>query len=170
MKNVSSIRRSHANRGTLLEKMIDTTNKQYRRKGVADIRKIPAPVKIIRAKGGRVVGHVQKGEWVDYVGVYEGRAIAFDAKETSSKTSFPLSNLTGHQYELLKSWHGKGAKAFLVVSFVKLKKFYLLPYEVLGEYWEAVKEGGRKSIPHKDFEDRCKEVKSESGYVLHYLK
>lgn len=170
MRNAYS--RTHANRGAVLERLVDMTNKQYRNKGVADIRKIPTPVQITSNKGGRVTGYTTKGEWVDYVGIRNGmgRAIAFDAKETSSKTSFPLDNISEHQFEMLKSWHQKGAHAFLLVSFTKLDEVYLLPLKLLQIYWEDARNGGRKSIPHVVFVTECDLVKSEKGYVLHYLK
>lgn len=162
--------RSHANRGAVLERLIDMSNKQYSNKGIADIRKIPTPVQIQSNNRGRVTGYVTKGEWVDYAGVWNGRAVVFDAKETSSKTSFPLDNISTHQYELLKSWREKGAKAFLVVAFTKHNEVYLLTAQLLESYWEAAEKGGRKSIPYKDFIMECELIKSENGYALHYLK
>ena len=162
--------RSHANRGAVLERLIDMTNTQYRNKGVADIRKVPTPVKITGHQGNKITGHTQKGEWVDYVGIRDGRTIVFDAKETSSRTSFPLNNVSEHQYELLKSWHQKGAHAFLLVSFTKLDEVYLLPFERLQDAWTGAQEGDRKSIAHEEFAVHCDQVKSDKGYVLHYLK
>lgn len=162
--------RSHANRGAQLERLVDMTNNQYRNKGVADIRKVPTPVKITGHQGNKITGHTKKGEWVDYVGIRDGRTIVFDAKETSNRTSFPLSNISEHQYELLKSWHQKGAHAFLLVSFTKLDEIYLLAFELLETYWEGAKKGGRKSIPYMEMTLHCDRVKSERGYVLHYLK
>lgn len=162
--------RTHANRGAVLERLVDMTNKQYRNKGVADIRKIPTPVQITKHHGRTVTGYTQKGEWVDYVGITNGKTIVFDAKETSSKTSFPLDNISEHQFELLKSWHEKGAQSFLIVSFTKLDEVYLLPTKLLQIYWEGARDGGRKSIPHVVFVTECDLIKSEKGYVLHYLK
>lgn len=162
--------RSHANRGAVLERLIDMTNKQYRNKGVADIRKIPTPVQITGNNRGRITGFVTKGEWVDYSGIHNGRAILFDAKETSSRTSYPLDSVSEHQYKLLKSWHEKGAQAFLLVSFTKRDEVYRLPFKMLETYWEGAKKGGRKSIPYPFFFMNCDWIKSEKGYVLHYLK
>lgn len=161
--------RSHANRGAVLERLIDMTNKQYQNKGVADIRKVPTPVKIMKQHGKTITGYTQKGEWVDYSGVYDSRAIIFDAKETSNRTSFPLNNISSHQYELLKSWHHKGARSFLLVSFTKLDEIYLLCFPLLEMYWEDAQRGGRKSIPHHSFLMQCELVKSNRGYVLDYL-
>ncbi|KAA0944099.1 Holliday junction resolvase RecU [Sporosarcina sp. ANT_H38] len=162
--------RSHANRGAVLERLIDMTNQQYRNKGIADIRKIPTPVQIQSNVRGKITGYITKGEWVDYSGVWNGKAVVFDVKETSSKTSFPLDNISEHQFQLLKSWREKGAWAFLLVSFTKHDEVYLLPVGLLERYWEDARNGGRKSIPHKDFMMDCELIQSEKGYVLHYLK
>lgn len=162
---------SQSNRGMGLERIIDMANTQYRNKGVADIRKIPTPVKIISNVKGKVSGHVTKGELVDYFGVKDGRAIVFDAKETNITTSFPLKNVHEHQFQILKSWHQKGAKAFLLISFTKRQyETYLLPFEMLEQAWKNYIGDGRKSIPYEDFVMQCDQVKSDKGYVLHYLK
>lgn len=165
-----SYNRSKANLGKQLERLLDMTNTQYRNKGAADIRKVPTPVQIKGNNKGKVTGYVTKGEWVDYVGVHDGRTIIFDAKETSSATSFPLGNISGHQYELLQSWHEKGAISFLIVHFVKKhEEVYLLPFKQLQMWWEQSLEGGRKSIPHQYFVNDCNLVRSKEGYVLDYL-
>ena len=161
---------SHANRGAGLERLIDMTNQQYRNKGVADIRKIPTPVQITSNRAGKVTGHTMKGEWVDYVGVRDGKTIVFDAKETSIRTSFPLDNISEHQYQLLSSWHKQGAWAFLLVQFTKHDEVYLLPVGLLERYWEDARKGGRKSIPYEVFMMDCELIESSKGYVLHYLK
>ncbi|MCL1701599.1 Holliday junction resolvase RecU [Lysinibacillus sp. Bpr_S20] len=61
------------------------------------------------------------------------------------------------------------AISFLLVSFRRYNKIYLLPFEVLQTSWEIAKNGGRKSIPYKTFENEGIEVKSKDGYTLHYL-
>lgn len=161
--------RSYANRGAFLERIIDMANNKYRNAGVADIRKVPTPFKPLNTKGNRVTGHFEKPTWVDYSGIYNGHAIIFDAKQTS-KTNFPLDNISLHQYELLKSWHEKGARAFLLVYFSKNDKYFILPFETLKWAWERAEKGGRKSIAYQEFETIAQEVKSKEGYTLHYLE
>lgn len=161
--------RSYANRGAFLERIIDMANNKYRNAGVADIRKVPTPVKITSTKGQMVTGRKEKATWVDYSGVYNGRAIIFDAKQTN-ETSFPLKNISLHQYELLKSWHEKGAGAFLLVYFSKEDKYFVFQFEDLQLAWERAKIGGRKSISYKEFLAWGYEVKSNDGYTLHYLE
>lgn len=160
--------RSYANRGSTFEMLINMANNKYRNSDIADIRKVPTPVQITKDKGQFVEGRKERPEWVDYAGVYKGQAIAFDAKEIS-RASFPLDNLSEHQYKLLESWHKKGAFSFLLVNLTKYEEIYLLPFEVLQMCWEGAKTGGPKSIPYKIFKSEGKEVKSKDGYTLHYL-
>lgn len=161
--------RSYANRGKWLEKIIDMANSKYRNAGIADINKIPTPVQITEDNGRTVKGRKEKALWVDYCGIYNGKAVIFDAKQVSG-TSFPLSNLEQHQYNLLKSWSEKGAVAFLIVYFSKQDKYYYLPFATLKWAMERAGNGGRKSIAYDEFETMGQEVKSKDGYTLHYLE
>ncbi|AHN23283.1 Holliday junction resolvase RecU [Lysinibacillus varians] len=164
--------RSHANRGQLFENLIDMTNNQYRNNNFADIRKVPSPVKILKVTGNKVEGKLESATWVDYSGIYRGKSIVFDAKETK-QTNFPLSNLTKGQYEFLRSWHLKGAQAFLLICFwIKDKnepEIYLLNFEQLEDAWIAKDNGGAKSIPLQFFRDHCTRIKS-GIYTVHYLE
>jgi len=146
---------THRNRGAHLERMLDMTHRQYRANGIADIRKIPTPVKITSNDRGRITGYTQRGELVDYFGIFDGRPIIFDAKQTNERTRFPLDNIADHQYNILESWHQKGAHAFLVVRFDKLDEQYVLPFELLREAWTGYKGDGRKSIPYETFLTEC---------------
>lgn len=161
--------RTHANRGKFLERVIDLANNKYRNEDVADINKIPTPVQITEDYGGTVKGRKEKAIWVDYCGIYEGKAIIFDAKQISG-TNFPLANLEQHQYDLLKSWHQKGARAFLLVYFSQHDKYFILWFEDLQLAWERAQMGGRKSIAYKEFQAWGYEVRSKDGYTLHYLE
>lgn len=162
--------------GKQLEMLLDRTNIQYANKGTADIKKVPTPTTVFKydAKTGRIRdGVYSKGEWVDYVGLAgNGRAVAFDAKETKVKTSFPLmDNLAEHQYTFLKSWHEKGAYTFLLVAFVDVAyEIYLVPFSMIDQYYQGALNGERKSIPYKEIAANCMRVESGNGVILHYLK
>lgn len=161
---------THANRGALLESMLDRTNTQYRNANIADVRKVPTPLQIIKDKGRTVEARKEKAQWVDFVGVYQGAAIAFDAKQVKAK-SLPLTNITIDQYSFLKSWASQGAITFLVVMFTipgqNEPQVYALPFNVLREFWEQ-KENGRKSIPLKVFDEAAIKIQTKDGFVLHY--
>lgn len=159
------------NRGKKLEIMLDMTNNLLRNKGIADIRKIPTPIKIQKVIGKKVNGYLDTANWVDYSGVYKGKALIFDAKETTTK-NFPLKNLKEHQFSLLKSWHVNGAYAFLIVAFWNggnEPNAFILPFEILEDVWMKARLGGRKSIPLKTFEEQCTKIKSNNGYPLDYI-
>lgn len=162
--------RNMANRGKGLETLLDYTNRQYKNTKLADVRKVPTPVQITGTnKNGTITGRKLKGEWVDYVGVGQGRAIAYDAKETKAK-SLPLQNLEDTQFEFLESWYQQGACTFLIVAFTnKIDEIYMLPFPILQRYWDAAQVGGRKSIPYDEFFNNGTLIVSGRGYALDYL-
>ena len=155
----------YANRGKVLENLIIASNRQYKLKKIAAIQKVEQPVRVSKKHpGGKVTGQLLQST-VDFIGHYRGRGVAFDAKETQNKTSFPLSNLEQHQYNFLEDYHDSGGMAFLVISFTKLNKFYLLPFPLLREYWQRAEDGGPKSIKLIDF---TIPVKTGRGAALDY--
>lgn len=167
-----SYNRSHANRGSKLEMMVDMVHNQYRNSGKADIRKVPTPVKILKVEGNKVTGHLDKAAWVDYSGIYKGKSIIFDAKETKIQ-NFPLKNLSDQQYELLCSWSNHGAVAFLLVAFWLPGKnepeIYVLYFEQLRDFWTNKDKGGSKSIPIAFFREECIRTGTKNGFVIDYL-
>ncbi len=164
--------RSHANRGAKIEMLVEMTNNQYRNAWLADIRKVPEPVKILKVDGNKVTGHLDSPTWVDYSGIYEGNSIIFDAKESKLKR-FPLKNISLHQYQLLKSWHKHGAVAFLLVAFWLEGKnepeIYVLRFIQLEAAYENQGGRGTKSISLEFFRENCERVKSGNGFVVDYL-
>lgn len=164
--------RSHANHGKKLEMLIGMTNTRYSNGGVADVRRVPTPVDIVKVTGREVKGRLGVAEWVDYDGVYKCYPIIFDAKESTLK-NLPLKNISQHQYELLKARHHHGAIAFLVVCFwlpgVNEPEIYILRYEQLYDAWEKQSQGGAKSIPINYFREHCVKVKSHNGISVGYL-
>lgn len=157
---------SHANRGKTFEKLIDITNTQYKNRSVASIHKLPTPVHINKTVRNKVWGTLTKGELVDYIGIFEGHAIAFDAKSTKVPR-LPLANIQQHQYEFLKRWHRNDGVAFLLVEFAEGREVYYLPFVLLEEYYSD--QSKRKSIPYKAFEEQGFLVESKNGYLLDYI-
>ena len=89
---------SAANRGMSLEEDINLSNDFYRDSGIALINKRPTPINIVKvdySRGARITdAYFEKQSTTDYNGVYKGRYIDFEAKNTKSTTSFPLSNIS----------------------------------------------------------------------------
>lgn len=138
-------------RGHGLEAAVNRCNLDYRKKKVALIEKKPTPIEITRQ------GLVMKQSTVDYTGIIAptGRGIAFDAKETKSKTSFPLANVKQHQLVFLEYWQAMGGLAFFLVHFKSLHDMaFMVPFNFVNDYYVRayIDRTGRKSIPYKDFD------------------
>ncbi len=161
-----------ANRGRSLEKMIEVSNQQYILKNKAMVQKIPTPVKVlnINSQNGRIKnGFYEKKSTVDYVGVYDGLAITYDAKETQVDTRFDLKNIKEHQYNYLSNWQENGGFSFLIIYFTNLSEAYLLPFKLLQEYWKKSKKGGRKSIPYNQLAKDKYKIYSDGYIILDYI-
>jgi recombination protein U len=158
-------------RGSTLEEMVNLTNERYLEHGLALIEKIPTPIKPItlgKDKGTITLAYFEKKGSVDYIGVVQGIPICFDAKETT-KDYLPLKNIHEHQVSYMEAFEKQEGVAFMLVYFSKIDQHYYLPFKTIKSYWEAAKEGGRKSIPIADF-DKSLKISSKSGYLVHYLE
>jgi recombination protein U len=156
-----------ANRGKVLEAMIDHSNAVYAHHGVLHIRKIDAKVKTIRDHTGEIskVFYAEKSG-LDYVGVLGGgRFITFDAKECASKTSFPLSNIKPHQIDEMEVVIKKGGIAFMLVYFETLKEAYILTLDMI----QSAAQSGKKSISIKEFRESAIPVESNKTIILDYV-
>lgn len=158
-------------RGSALEELINLTNDVYREKNLAIIQKIPTPitpVKIDNTNHTISLAYFNEKSTVDYIGVVQGVAVCFDAKETS-KPNLPLQNIHEHQIEFMKNFENQDGVAFILVNFKMYDEYYYLPFEKLHIYYKNAKSGGRKSIPYKDF-DKKYLVISKGKFYIHYLQ
>jgi len=141
-------------RGKGLEKAVNKCNRTYKLKKLALISKVPVPMQFTATK------IIASQSTVDYTGVVGpgGKAIAFDAKETGSKTSFSLSNIHKHQFQFLEYWSFCGGEAFFLIQFYKVNPEHAFKADInfVAEYWYKSLEGGRKSIPISAFEEDSK--------------
>ncbi len=158
---------NYANLGMTLESDIEATNQYYLINHIAVIHKKPTPVQVVnvsypaRNKAKITEAYYKTPSTTDFNGLYKGKYIDFDAKETNSKTSMPLKNIHSHQIEHLRNVDEHGGIAFLIVHFKQYNEYYVLPFNVLIEYWqEQHKEKGRKSIPYQTFK--------ESAYLIQF--
>ena len=161
---------SAANRGMSLEEDINLSNEYYRDMGIALITKRPTPINIVRvdySKGARITdAYFEKQSTTDYNGVYKGKYIDFEAKNTKSETSFPLSNISEHQIIHLKNVIKHGGIAFFIICFQLKNEVYLLDASFVIEFWEK---GGRKSIPYDVFKEKGVLIKQDYTPRLHYI-
>ena len=161
---------SAANRGMSLEEDINLSNDYYRDMGIALITKRPTPINIVKvdySKGARITdAYFEKQSTTDYNGVYKGKYLDFEAKNTKSETSFPLSNISEHQIIHLKNVLKHGGIAFFIICFQIKNEVYLLDASFVIEFWEK---GGRKSIPYDVFKEKGVLIKQDYTPRLHYI-
>ncbi len=138
---------TYANRGMMLERDINQSNKYYLDHNIALIYKKPTPIKVVKVEYPKNVikeAYFNEPSTLDYNGIYEGKYLEFDAKETQSNTRFPISNIHKHQLEHMKRVIYFGGITFLIVRFTKINETYIL----LGrELFNFIESNDRKSIP-----------------------
>lgn len=142
----------YSSRGMILENLLNQTNELYRLQKRAVIHKKPTPIQIVkvnypkRSAAQITEAYFRQASTTDYNGVYKGRYIDFEAKETKNKTSFPLKNIHEHQLSHMKECCEQGGIAFVIFYFSSLKEFYLVEYTSLEKYIEG-SDQNRQSIP-----------------------
>lgn len=86
----------HSGRGMRLENDLNDSNAYYRAVNRALIYKKPTPIQVVRVdypsrnRAKIVEAYYRTPSTTDYNGVYRGRYIDFEAKETQNKKNFPL--------------------------------------------------------------------------------
>ncbi len=150
---------SYKNRGMFLEHIINDSNTYYLSIDRAIIYKKPTPIKVLgvsyRSKQTTLINKAVFSETstLDYNGIYKGRYVEFDAKESKNKTSFPLDNIKAHQLVHIRNILNHGGIVFLIIFMNN--SFYLVPGEFLISF---VDNNTRKSIPFSAI--------VENGYVI----
>ena len=161
---------NYGNRGMTLEYDINLTNEYYMQKKIALIYKKPIPIKVIKINSTKtriIDAFYEQKSTLDYNGIYHEKYIEFDAKETNSKTSFPISNIHKHQIEHIRNILYYKGIAFLIVRFNYHNKTFFVPGDRLLNYLEHT---DRKSIPYSFFVDNCYEIELKYSPRLDYLK
>jgi recombination protein U len=164
---------SHKNRGMSLESDINLSNEYYRNIDKAYIYKMPTPIKITKVDYPSRDKTVIKEAFftvpstTDYNGLYKGFYIDFEAKETTSKTSFSLNNIHPHQIKHLENIERHHGISFLIVRFTKLNETYLLLAKDLITFLNT---NDRKSIPLEFFKENGYLLKDGFNPRIDYLK
>lgn len=169
-KSKAEISLSSANRGMDFEHEINLSNDYYREHDICLITKRPTPINIVKvdySKGAKIVdAYFEKQSTTDYNGVYKGKYLDFEAKNTKNKTSFPLANITPHQIVHLKRVNQQGGIAFFIISFESLNEVYLLDSSFVIHFYENEE---RKSIPYEVFKKEGILIKQGYHPRLHYI-
>ena len=164
---------NYANRGMGLENDINLTNNYYLNNDIAVIYKKPTFITINKVNyQSRNNAKIEEAYFktpstTDYNGIYKGKYIDFEAKETKSKTSFALNNIHSHQIKHLKRIVKHGGIGFIIVRFTTLNETYLLKASDLFIFLDNEK---RKSIPLDYFKKYGFIIKDKYQPRVDYLK
>ena len=161
---------NYGNRGMDLETLINETNKYYLDNDIALIYKKPTPIGIAKTsfnEFGKVIDKAffKEQSTLDYNGLYKGKYIEFDAKETKSKTSFPISNVHSHQIQHIRNVLRHNGIVFLII---KMNGLYYLLFGK--DFINFIDNNERKSIPYEYLSSKGHTVKELYDPALDYLK
>ena len=159
-----------ANRGMDFERAVTISCEYYEQYGIALLYKRPTPIKILKTdyKHARITDAVfEKQSNTDYNGVYKGRYIDFECKETMSKTSLAFHNIPLHQIKHLKKVISHGGIAFFLIYFKSLDEVYLIDSLHIIEAYEAKI---RSSITYDDIKNKGQLIKYQIAPRLDFIK
>lgn len=162
IKRNAKIQINHSNRGMSLEHDLNETNQFYKVSNKAIIYKKPTPITVVKvdykSRKDAVINeaYFKTPSTTDYNGIYCGKYIDFEAKETRHKSFFPLSNIHDHQIKHLRDITKHGGIGFVIIRFSILNLTYFLDSSKLIEF---IENNTRKSIPISFFE--------ENGYIIY---
>lgn len=160
---------NYGNRGMDLENLLNETNDYYVEKDIALIYKKPTPIGVVDVHYndyGKVIdkAYFKSPSTLDYNGLYKGKYIEFEAKETKSKTSFPLANIHPHQIEHIRKVILHDGIVFLII---KINQFvYLLDGQ---DFLDYLSEEKRKSISLSYILEKGTFIKEKISPPLDYI-
>lgn len=159
--------KNYANRGMTLESEINDSNRYYLENDIAVVYKKPTPIKVVKQVNEKIINaYFEKPSTTDYNGLYKGKYIDFEAKETKG-VSFPLKNIHPHQIRHLENIERHGGICFLIVRFVNVNETYLL-FERDFDYF--IKNNTRKSIPIDYFKEKGYLIKDKLRPMVDYIE
>lgn len=159
-------------RGMNLEEDLNLSNKYYLANGIANIHKKPTPIQIVkvdypkRAAARIVEAYFQTPSTTDYNGIYQGKYLDFEAKETK-RMNFPFTNISVHQIEHLKSIIKHQGIAFIIIAFTHLNEVYLIDASyIIDAYYQA----DQNSISYQEVKEKGHLIEQGYNPRLDYLK
>ena len=171
--NISNYNFIYSNRGMGLENDLNQANKYYLDNNIAVIYKKPTPITInkvnYKSRSDAIIteARFKIPSTTDYNGIYKGKYIDFEAKETKNKTSFPLSNIHTHQIDHLRKIVNMGGIGFIIVRFTMLNQTYYLNGK---ELFLFLDNENRKSIPLSYFKEKGYLLKEKLRPLVDYLE
>lgn len=164
---------NYGNRGMNLEEDLNITNNYYLENDLAIIHKKPTPITIVKvdykSREDAIIkeAYFKTPSTTDYNGIYRGKYIDFEAKETTNTKFFPLRNIHNHQVNHLRKIIKHGGIAFLIIKFSKLNKTYFISGQ---NFIDFIDKKERMSIPVEYIEQNGFLIKEKINPRLDYLK
>ena len=138
--------------GMLFENALNLSNEYYLKKGIANIHKKPTPIQVVKVdypkrSASRIVeAYYKTPSTTDYNGIYKGKYIDFEAKETI-KNLFPFKHIFPHQVEHLVNIKKLGGIGFVIIYFRTQNEVYIFEIDIFNE---LSTNGTKRSINHDD--------------------
>lgn len=167
---------SYGKRGMTLEEDINESNEYYLGQGIAVIHKKPTPVQIVNVdypkRSAAVIkeAYFKQASTTDYNGVYKGKYIDFEAKETKLETAFPLKNFHEHQIAHMKNVLNQQGICFVLLRFSISNEIYYLEARQLLPFWDRMLNGGRKSITKEEIKKQGYSISLGFQPRIDYIK
>ncbi len=158
-------------RGLDFEEEINMANEYYVSNDIAHIYKKPTPIKVLKVKNTTesftkrtkiIDAFFEKKSTTDYNGIYKGRYVDFEAKESKEKSFNLKVNLHAHQKEHLYSVSRHGGIAFLIINMKKYGKVFIVEISKINKEQDK--------LDYEFLQDYGYEVNQDSTIYLDYLK
>jgi recombination protein U len=159
-----------------LEEDLNQTNEYYLDRNIAVIHKKPTPIQIVQVdypkRSAAVIkeAYFKQASTTDYNGIYKGRYIDFEAKETQNPTSFPLKNFHEHQILHMKAVIKQNGICFVILRFTSSEQIFFLEAADLLFFWNRMDSGGRKSITKAEIEQKAHYITLGFQPRIDYIK
>lgn len=126
------------NRGMLLEQIINQSVDYYWKNKIAFIEKKGLPIKFKKVDASLNKNEIKKVEdayiykksTVDYIGCYNGKFVAFEAKSIN-EDRLPASNIKAHQMKYLLDIIQNHGLGFFIIFFALHDEFYIVEADIL---------------------------------------
>lgn len=122
----------NSNKGMLLESIIETSINWINKTDQGWFTKQDVPIKINKVNNNKIIGTLYKKSNVDYYGIYKGKFICFEAKQTN-KDKFYTNNIKENQFSFLETIFNNKGISFLIIMFTKYDSIYLVNFKKLKE-------------------------------------
>lgn len=172
VSSINDRQTSATHRGMNLEEDLNLTNQYYLANDIAVIYKKPTPIQIVkvdypkRSAAKIVEAYYRTPSTTDYNGLYKGKYIDFEAKETK-RDVFPFANISIHQINHLEKVSKHNGIAFLIIAFTSINEVYLIDASYI---IDAYRHSTRKSIHYLKIKELGHCINQGYNPRLNYLQ